>query len=97
MLRVFEEIGIPTDFPLSLGNLSNRVGHLLHREHVDTVGQLIQWFSRDGQLDGHRVRGMGWRSREELQMLRAAFLTCKREVLRVRPKTVKGPGPGGSK
>ena len=93
MLRVFEEIGIPTDFPLSLGNLSNRVRRLLHREHVDTVGQLIQWFSCEGQLDGHHVRGMGRRSREELQVLRVAFLTRKREVLgRFLPLTPNGHG-----
>jgi len=93
MLRVLEEMDIPADCPLSLGNLSSRVRHLLHREHVDTIGQLIRWFGRDGQLDWHRVRGMGRRSREELQMLRAAFMARKREVLgRFLPLSPNGHG-----
>ncbi|HUT58258.1 MAG TPA: hypothetical protein VNA25_10465, partial [Phycisphaerae bacterium] len=93
MLKVLEEIGIPPDFPLSLSTLSSRVKRLLHREHVDTVGQLIQWFSCDSQLDGRRVRGMGRRSREELQVFRAAILTRKHELLgRFLPLAPDGHG-----
>lgn len=89
--RVLEALGLHADVPLCLVSFSNRVKHVLSRERVETLGQLVQWFAVHDLTVG--TRGLGSRSLKELGTFWSALLSRSHDVLsRFLPLASEGRG-----
>ena len=79
------------DAPICLVNVSNRVRHVLRREHVETLGQLVEWLAGNGDLSG--IRGLGCRSLGELTAFQVALTSLAEDGLAdFLPVAVEGQG-----